>query len=177
MNTKSVTFAAIILSAFATNLVAMNYGDACRILADEPFMPAAGETPQEYQQRLAKYKTRKNLINDLANARSELATLTVQSRKLEIQIQTGMLIPDKEEGKPTPLTEDQKGSLLKEFLNLQEKIVREASVVRNLAEAVAEDDARIDADRVRQEISDAQFRQTEELRQEIREEHYNGRCR
>lgn len=170
MNTKSVTFAAIILSAFATNLVAMNDNDARRILADEQFMPGAGESSESYQQRLADYKAKVKLLEDLANARSELSSLKARARKLELQIQTGMLIPDEEEGNTSPLTEEQKNSILKELLKLQERIVWKTSVVRDLAEAVAEDDAQIEAENMRREIRDAQFQQTQELRRELRDD-------
>lgn len=119
------------------------------------------------------------MLGDLQSSRATLDSLKVQARRLELQIQTGMLVPDDDgatSSAPATLTDDQKGAMLKDLLKVQENIVSTMSVVRDLTEAVAEDDARIEAENERQEIRNAQSRQTEELRREIRDE-YDGRGR
>jgi hypothetical protein len=142
-------------------------------------LPFAGETTGAYQNRVNQYRARQKMLGDLQSSRATLDSLKVQARKLELQIQTGMLIPDDKGAtntSPTSLTDDQKGAMLKDLLKVQENIVSTTSVVRDLTEAVAEDDARIESENVRQEIRNAQSRQTEELRREIRDE-YDGRGR
>ena len=120
------------------------------------------------------------MVGDLQSSRATLNSLNVQAKKLELQIRTGMLIPDDKGATntaPTTLTDEQKGAMLKDLLKLQEKIVWMNSVVRDLAEQVADDDARIETERVRQEIRDAQFQQTQELRRELRDERERKGCR
>jgi hypothetical protein len=143
-------------------------------------LPFAGETPGAYQNRVNQYKARQKMLGDLQSSRANLDSLKVQARKLELQIQTGMLIPDDNGStntSPNSLTDDQKGAMLKDLLKLQEKIVWMNSVVLDLAEQVADDDARIEMENVRQEIRDAQSRQTRELRREMRDQWDRRGCR
>ena len=170
---KTQTPILIAAACFAAgNLCLANYNDDLQTLSANPFLPAAGEMPDAYQNRVNQYRARQKMVGDLQSSRATLNSLNVQAKKLELQIRTGMLIQDDKGATntaPTTLTDEQKGAMLKDLLKLQEKIVWMNSVVRDLAEQVADDDARIETENVRQEIRDAQFQQTQELRRELRE--------
>ena len=181
MKIQTIILIAVACVAAGTIALGGEYEEAAAYLRSRNcgMLPFAGETPREYQNRVNQYKARQKMLGDLQSSRASLDSLKVQARKLELQIQTGMLIPDDDgatNSAPATLTDNQKGTMLKDLLKLQEKIVGLASVVRDLSEAVAEDDARIEAENERQEIRNAQSRQTEELRREIRDE-YDGRGR
>jgi hypothetical protein len=175
MKIQPAILAVILLPAFVTPLAAMSDSDARRILANEPFMPSAGDTPGTYQQRLVESKARKYEVERLRIANSELTALLAQSRKLELQIQTGMMIT--EDGKGSPLTQEQKAAMLAELLGLQTKIIQTESEVRDLAEALAKDDLRIESEKLRRELHDAQLQQIEDLRREHEEQRYRKGCR
>ena len=156
----------------AGNICLANYNDDLQTLSGNPFLPAAGEMPGAYQNRVNQYRARQKMVGDLQSSRATLNSLNVQAKKLELQIRAGMLIPDDKGATntaPTTLTDEQKGAMLKDLLKIQEKIVWMNSVVRDLAEQLADDDARIETENVRQEIRDAQFQQTQELRRELRD--------
>jgi hypothetical protein len=183
MKIQTILLMAVAFVAAGSAIFAGSY-DNIGLEADKAYLrsrncgllPDAGETSGAYQDRVSQYRARQNMLSELQSSRANLDSLKVQARKLELQIQTGMLIPDDKGASNTTLTDDQKSAMLKDLLKLQEKIIWTVSVVRKLTEAVAVDEARIEADNLRQEIRDAQSRQTRELRREIRDE-YEGRRR
>ena len=182
MKIQTIILTAVACVAAGTIAIGGEYEEAAAYLRSRNcgMLPFAGETTGAYQNRVNQYKARQKMLGYLQSSRATLDSLKVQARKLELQIQTGMLIPDDAKGatntSSTILTDDQKGAMLKDLLKLQEKIVWTASLIRDLTEAVADDDDRIETEKVRKEIRDAQFQQTEELRREIRDE-YDGRGR
>jgi hypothetical protein len=122
----------------AGNICLANYNDDLQTLSGNPFLPAAGEMPDAYQNRVNQYRARQKMVRDLQSSRATLNSMNVQAKKLELQIRTGMLIPNDKEGAtntaPTTLTDEQKGAMLKDLLKLQEKIVWMNSRVRDLAQ-------------------------------------------
>jgi len=176
MKNQTLTLIAVAFVAAGNATFAGSYDDI-GLEADKAFLrnrnngmlPEAGDTTESYNNRVAEYRERQSILSALQSSRASLNSLNVQAKKLELQIRTGMLIPDDKEATPTPLTDDQKGAMLKDLSKLQEKIVWMTSVVRGNAAAVAEDDAQIATEELRREIRDAQFEQTQELRRELRD--------
>jgi hypothetical protein len=78
----------------AGNICLANYNDDLQTLSGNPFLPAAGEMPDAYQNRVNQYRARQKMVRDLQSSRATLNSLNVQAKKLELQIRTGMLIPD-----------------------------------------------------------------------------------
>jgi hypothetical protein len=170
MNTKLLLLV-VILSGCATNLFGMNYDEAYRLLMSRyGTTPSAGESPEQFQRRVASSQARSSLVKSLATAKAELADVRVQIQKLEIQIRTGMILPADDTSVAITLTEDDKAAMLRELFKLEETKVWLESRCRNLDETLAKEDAQAEREALRREINDALSRQAKEIRREIEDE-------
>lgn len=166
-------FATIVIAMLAPclspNLVAMNYSDACRILADKPFLPGAGETPSDYDNRVNAFKWEQAAIAELKRAQSEVMNLKATARKLSLQIQTGMLISGGKAQKSSVLNDEEKAEMLSELLTIQERITAKEARIRELSDALEQEEERLTEKEMRRATENAIDRQTQKILQEIRD--------
>lgn len=172
MKTSSTTILAIGIS-IASGIAAISNDDRLA-LSGNPFMPEAGERPGEYRARVAEHyakqdeqKGRQNRVASLQLYTNHLKDLIIQSKKLEVEISTGMTVPKKNEppSTSTSLTAEEKISKVQEQIKLQEKILYVHSLLERLRNAIAEDEDEVKEEKDNQET---QIRNREEIREEIR---------
>jgi hypothetical protein len=167
----TLLFLAVILSGFSTSLLGINYSDAYRYLMQRyGTTPAAGESPEQFRQRVAAAEARESYIRALAEAKSQLADVKARIIRLEVQIKTGSCIPEDGGSAVTSLTEEDKAEMVRELVKLEETKAWLESQCQRFSDAIAKDDSRIARENQRREIDNALSRQTEKIRQEIEEE-------
>jgi hypothetical protein len=157
----------VILSACFVPVYGMNYDDAYRQLMNRyGTFPYAGESPDQFQRRVAESRQRATLLKDFSSAKAQLADAVRKIGRLEIQLRMGMRIPEDETKEAEPLAAQEKTEMLRELVKFEDTRTWLASRCRNMAEALLELDARADRKQLLKEIEDALDRQRNDIRRD-----------